>query len=111
LNQTKGLISERRKSHRSIKNAFRRFFEGFDDLYSGYHHDMEPIIDIPISKFGICDIQFDESNSEVIMYITLERPGILIGSRGYVIDKLQEYLSECYDKRVKISIIESKLWR
>ena len=101
--QTKGQTLARQISdQKSLKRQFRMFFEG----YEGY----EAVVEIPIHKFGITDIQFNETDTATEMTITLERPGILIGRAGTVINQLKEYLSEHHGAPVKILIIESKLW-
>ena len=46
----------------------------------------------------------------IFITITLERPGILIGKAGRTIDGLEKYLERIFEKPVKISIKESKLW-
>ncbi len=102
-NQTKGADIARLKSeYRSIKNAFRLFFEG----WNGYN----PVIDIPISRFGVTNLEFSEVDGRTEMMITLERPGILIGKAGSTLDAIQEYLSNHHERPVKILITESKLW-
>jgi len=101
--QTKGQTLTRQISdQKSLKQQFRMFFEG----YEGY----EAVVEIPIHKFGITDIQFNETDEATEMTITLERPGILIGRAGTVINQLTSHLTGYHGAPVKILIIESRLW-
>jgi len=99
--------------YKSLKNTFRLFFEGWDDAMDNFGSGlgMDPVVDIPISKLGITDIQFNETEEHTSMTITLERPGLLIGRAGQTIDAVTAYLSENHDRPVKVLIIESRLWR
>jgi len=95
-----------------LKSHFRSFFE-CSPLSSGGYSD--PIINIPIIKFGITDIHFENGVETIDMYITLERPGILIGRGGRVINNLERYLrgpqhSDMITKKINVKIIESKIW-
>lgn len=93
------------KKQRTYKNLIRFFFEGSGNL-------VEPVIDIPIGTLGITNIEFDLYKDRLEILITLERPGVLIGKMGRVIDRLTIYLSERgLEIPVKILIKESKLWR
>lgn len=94
-------LSERQK--RFLKTNFRWFFEGYDYMD-------EPVIDIPIPKFGITNLRFREFKDKIVFEITLERPGILIGKGGRCINSLTEHLTERMSKKVEILIKESKLW-
>lgn len=67
--------------------------------------------DIYRSVLEITDIQSKFKSNEIIITITLGRPGLLIGKGGKDIDKLTKYLTRRFDKEVQIKIIESKLWR
>lgn len=103
--ETKKMAYRRREKSR-LKYSFRSYFEG-----SGYEDwSIDPIEPILIKKFGITDIQFKFKKNLVEMTITLERPGILIGKGGRTIDGVSKFLSSP-EQRVKILIIESKLWR
>jgi len=100
-----------------LKTEFKSFFEG--DKFGN-----NPLFAIPIMKFGITDIKVVEgtelnksklSIKTIDMYITLERPGILIGKGGQVINRLERYLNgpqhkDVLKKKVNVKIIESKLW-
>jgi ribosomal protein S3 len=54
---------------------------------------------------GISKIEVVGKNVNKII-IHLNRPGLLIGSRGSRIDAIEKYLSECYEHPVKIGIVE-----
>lgn len=62
------------------------------------------------STLEITNIEYEISNKEIIIKITLERPGLLIGTHGKTITGLEEYLTKNNDKLTKIKIEESKLW-
>lgn len=107
--QTKGQDRKILKSeYRSLKRLFRYFFEGYD-IFDGHHS--EPQVDIPISQFGITNLEFNETKKGTEFTITLDRPGILIGKAGQTLYKIQNYLSEHHTRQVKILIIESTIWR
>jgi hypothetical protein len=104
-----------------LKTEFKRFFEG--TIIAGDEYD-KPIISIAVIKFGITDIDVNYDtepgkNGETVdvinMFITLERPGILIGRAGRVINRLERYLNgpqhqPQLDRKVNVKIVESKLW-
>ena len=93
-----------------IKNHIRTFFEG----YSYYFHDeadtIPPVVDIPIHRLGITNFKFKFKPNKILVIITLERPGLLIGKQGTTIDQLTKFLN--YDKRTEVSIQikESRVW-
>lgn len=93
-----------------IKRLFRLFFEGAGDPLEPYDMLIGPEIDIPIMKFGITNMEFFQFDEGIAFRITLERPGLLIGKAGRVIDAIQKYLSDELEESVKIYIVESKLW-
>ena len=71
------------------------------DLSKGdYAKAIKDINQLGITKLDIKNNKF---------YITLSRPGILIGRRGHNIDALQSYLSLNRNKEIKIHIIEEKI--
>ena len=104
-----------------LKNEFKSFFEG---IRFGEEYLDNPIIAVPLMKFGITDIKVVEgteltksklSIKTIDMYITLERPGILIGKGGQVINRLERYLNgpqhkDVLKNKVNVKIFESKLW-
>ena len=60
-------------------------------------------------SLGITDIDF--KNKDVLeIIVTLERPGLLIGKAGRDINALTESLKKCFNKEVKILIVEDKTW-
>ena len=100
---------------RDIRFDFETFFEGqkdydiCDDSDNGYI--INPIVNIPISNFGITSIKIKENKNKVILKITLSRPGLFIGKKGNLINQLIEYLSKSIDKKVEIELIEFKsIW-
>lgn len=66
--------------------------------------------DINKNIMGITNVVVKNKKSRIFITITLERPGILIGKAGRTIDGLENYLVRIFEKPVKISIKESKLW-
>jgi len=110
--KTNTMIDNKRiEKIKELKGSFRTFFEGVSDLcpnvYETYIH---------VSTMEITNLEFNflpkgNGDKQVIeMWVTLARPGILIGKGGRTINALMEYLSDAeYD--VKILIKESNLWR
>lgn len=94
-----------KEKERELKSIFRLYFEGLP--YDGF---ADPIEDIPIRNFEITDIQFNFKEDLTEMTITLGRPGLLIGRSGRTIDGLEKFYSNREGHKVKILIIESKLW-
>lgn len=78
-----------------VKYWFQQYFED-NDLYSGVwqlHH-----IGVVTSK------------SDIVVTITLGRPGLLIGRGGQTIDEITKRLSDWLEKPVKIKINEYNVW-
>lgn len=86
-----------------LKRKFRAFFEGWET-------NDEAVVQIPVERLGVTNIEMIKSKGNIELEVTLERPGLLIGKGGSTIDALQKYLSEV-DNPVVIKIVESKLWR
>lgn len=84
------------------KSIFQTYFDG---CYMTEPH----IENLPTSRLGITNIEFEFKGDLLIMKITLLRPGLLIGKAGKTINDLTEYLNHD-DKPIEIQIIESKLW-
>ena len=100
LNPKVEYTKEQKEHINRFKSYFRIYFEGGYD----YH---DPIVDIPISRFDITDLQFNFKKELLIITIVLGRPGILIGKGGNVIDGLNAWL---LPHNMKVEIKESKLW-
>jgi len=62
------------------------------------------------SQMEITDISTKKIKEILLITITLNRPGLLIGKAGERIDALEKYLKEYFEKAVKIHIEESRLW-
>lgn len=97
----------------NLKNSFRIFFDGVGD---GGTMLIEPIIDCSVIRMGITNIEFKYINKKDIdMTVTLQRPGLLIGSAGNIIKEVEKHLNiikpENLDGNIKIKIIESRLWK
>lgn len=96
--------AKQKEQIRKLKSLFRTFFEGC--------YDVEPLYEygFPISSLEITDLGFEFKDGLTEMTVTLGRPGLLIGKAGRTINELEKVLSEP-DQKVKILIVESKLWR
>jgi hypothetical protein len=90
---------------RRLKHLFRAHFEGFGDPCE----DPMSHTRTPISKYQITDLKFKFYKSKIIIIVTTERPGLLIGKGGRTIDGLTQWLSE-RTMPVEIQIKESKIW-
>ena len=88
-------LAKKNKKQKSIRRAIGRYFDESK---------------INRSRFEITDIQSKFKSNKIIVTITLDKPGLLIGKGGRGIDQLIEYLTKRFDKEVRIKIIESKLW-
>lgn len=61
-----------------------------------------------ISSLKITNVSFDEVDNRI--YITLERPGLLVGEKGYNINALMKYLEHSLSMDdLKIKLIESRI--
>jgi ribosomal protein S3 len=85
------------KTLNQIKVAMTTFFDGDHEAH--------------ILSLGVTGINLQFKEDKILVDITLERPSLLIGTSGESIKKLIEILSKALKKEVKISIIESKLWK
>ena len=63
-----------------------------------------------LNSLNIHDVLTREENGVIEVKFILERPGILIGRAGRDLDKLEEYLSERLEGKVKVLIEEFNLW-
>ena len=82
---------------KKVCRTIRTFFE-----YSDFN--------VSLISMGITDVSVEQNKKEMKITITLERPGLLIGKKGRVIDALETYLKDAFDTTVSIIIEESKLW-
>ena len=103
------------------KERINRFKSYFRIYFEGTYEENDTINFIPVSRFGITDLEFKFSEilpknalglrtKKVLMLdvtIVLERPGLLIGKGGKTIDNFNNWLSKYY---MKVHIKESKLW-
>lgn len=95
-NTSKKLESEE-KLLKELKFAFRMLLENSE---------------VDINKLIITNFELVESNDiAIIILITLERPGLLIGRAGQLINELTNSLSAWFDnKTIEIKVKESRLW-
>jgi len=87
-----------------FKSYFLNYFEGIP------RENIDAICPMNVGSFGITNLDFDFKESLMVVTITLERPGILIGKAGTTIDGLIEYLNKGEKEKTEIKIIESNLW-
>lgn len=97
-------LSPKEEAH--YKSMIRVFFNGVKDENGSTYIPSKGCCNL--DTLGITNLHFKNLKGKIILTITLERPGLLIGKSGSIIRKLVEYLS--IDKPVEIKIIESKLW-
>ena len=106
----KWLFSEKgkrlsKKEEFRYKCLIRTYFEG--DRYS-----------LPVSSnavsvitLGVTEFKFRRFKDHDVIIITLERPGLLVGRGGRVIDSLTEHLEKLYERKIIIKLFESKVWK
>ena len=86
-----------------IKSIFKTYFDGC--------YMVDPVIEnLPTSKLGITNIEFEFKGETLIMNVTLLRPGLLIGKGGRTINDLSDHLNNGEEKPVEVHITESKIW-
>lgn len=85
------------KTLKQIKIAMTTFFDGDHEAH--------------FLSLGVTGINFQFKEEQILVEITLERPGLLIGTGGASIKKLATYMSSILKKEVKIHLIESTLWK
>lgn len=78
-----------------IKYSLRSYFEENDFNYQ-------------ILELHYIDVK--TSKKEIVVEITLGRPGLLIGKAGRTIDEITKKLSDWLEKPVRIEIIEFNVW-
>ena len=94
-----------KKQQDSINNFlyhFRFYFEG-NDYLPQIHETI-----FPINRFEISNLEYEFDRDTLLVSITLQRPGILIGKVGRTIDGLNEYLKK-FDIHVS-GIKECRMW-
>jgi ribosomal protein S3 len=88
-----------------IRHHIKGYFDGYE------HYDEKWTLQkVYTHQLGITDIKVKDNKSNIIITITLLRPGLLIGKAGCEIDNLTKKLTEWMNKPVTIKIIESRLW-
>jgi small subunit ribosomal protein S3 len=56
----------------------------------------------------IAKVEVERTRNEVTVFIHTARPGVVIGSRGADVEKLQEKLEDLIDRKVDIKVVEVK---
>lgn len=96
---------------RSIRTRTSYAIKGYFDGHNTYEVD-----DLPVEKnlstatLGITNLRYRQFKNHLLIEITLQRPGLLIGKGGRTIDKFTEYLTDVLDTKITLSIVESRLW-
>lgn len=57
-------------------------------------------------RLGINSILYENKKDQLVIYIELSRPGLLIGKAGSTVDAYRDQLIQQFRKDVKIEIIE-----
>lgn len=86
---------KREENERRVKFWFRQYFED-NDLTPGIwqlHH-----------------IEVKTNKADIVVTVTLGRPGLLIGKGGETFDEITKRLSDWLKKPVKIKIRECNVW-
>lgn len=114
----------RKEFERKLKNNFRHYFEGF---YCCVIDEVEeivaPIHKMDLRKLGISDIRFyyepsgTQSRSVHVTFV-LDRPGILVGKGGVLIDKVNSHLNDLMKSdlrevsmsRIKLNVKQCRIW-
>ena len=82
-------------NERRIKYWFQQYFEDNN---------------LPYGTWQLHHIGVVTRKSDIVVTITLGRPGLLIGKSGQTIDEITKRLSDWLEKPVKIKINEYSVW-
>ena len=82
-------------NERRIKYWFQQYFEDNN---------------LPYGTWQLHHIGVVTRKSDIVVTITLGRPGLLIGKGGETIDEITKHLSDWLKKPVKIKINEYSVW-
>ena len=80
---------------RQVKRSINQFFQNEDIIRQ---------------SLEITNVIIRQTKKKLTITITLERPGLIIGKGGKIIDSLKKYLEMLYEIEITILILESKLW-
>jgi len=61
-------------------------------------------------QYSITDVEVESNKTGMVIIITTNRPGILIGKGGKDINHLTEYLNKQFKVNIQLKIKECKLW-
>jgi ribosomal protein S3 len=92
-------LSKQAKLNRKVANIIKEYFEC--DLGDR---------SVSVSVLGLTRVSVKEKRTIVHITIELYRPGLFIGKAGKTFDEIQNKISNHFDKKVKIHIIESNLF-
>jgi len=79
------------------------------EYYLQRHNGSHELACDEIKLLGVVGLTLRKTLYGYTLEITLIRPGILIGRRGENIEKLKDFLSTVFSKRIAIKIIEDKI--
>ena len=87
------------------KHIYYHYSDWKDDDYNEYRLDMRRL-----NNLKITDVLSREEKDRWVVWIHLQRPGLLIGRAGQDLDKLEKSLKTKMGKTVKVLIKEEELW-
>jgi ribosomal protein S3 len=92
------------KNDSKVKHTIKTYFDGF---YIENLIDMAPAVKGPTTKdLQIHKIKVKTLTNKITIEISLERPGLLIGKKGYTIDELKTHLEKIFETKIFIHIKE-----
>lgn len=77
------------------------------EIYQFFHFDEEN----PRAFGSISDVLTYERDGTRYVRITSNYPGIVIGAKGELINRLEEHLNKYLDYEVKVEIVELGIWK
>lgn len=103
------LFKNKRKENfeRRIKAYFRNYF--CPDPAEGI--SSTPRFVVPLGMLGITGFKFRIKKKGIIMEVTLEHPGRLIGPEGRTKDGVTEFIQRRVEIPFSITIKESNIWK
>lgn len=105
---------------RRIETAFKSYFDGVRDEWpnDGYSshvsHDVliaEPKCQHRYKEMRITSVKVSFRRKDILLTVSTERPGMLIGARAETLDGLIQHLYEKIKRQINIHIIEARVWQ
>lgn len=103
------IFSKKREGEygRRIKAYFRAYFN--TDPFN--HHGRKAEYATPLHKLGITGMDVKLNKNKLILTVTLEHPGVLIGPGARTINSVTEYIQARLEKSFTIKVKESNIWK